>query len=294
MRFFSSSALARAPKLRLAASCSAAETMFGFLPRLYRCHVPRRRHIQQTPDINLVLGFRKIHRPGMPDRPLEPAMTQMLRSFAFVFLRWRQDFHRAAGLLDRRDGGFRRAVNLDRQLGLDLAAAEQAHAGLGAADRAGFHQRFGVDGALGIERLGIDRPLNPVEIDFGEFEPENIGEAALGQTPMQRHLAAFKALDAHAGARGLALAAAAGGLALAGANATADPHALLARAGIVGDIAELHRSLPLSLEHDLDRKPVPTFRDHAPILFLVDDADEVLNLCDHAANSRRVPKLGDP
>jgi hypothetical protein len=58
---------------------------------------------------------------------------------------------------------------------------------------------------------------------------------------MQRHLAAFKALDAHAGARGLALAAAACSLALAGADATADPHALLARAGIVGDIAELHR-----------------------------------------------------
>src|SRR5450432_2691863 len=32
MRFFSSSALASAPKLRFAASCSAAETMFGFLP----------------------------------------------------------------------------------------------------------------------------------------------------------------------------------------------------------------------------------------------------------------------
>src|ERR1700750_1638941 len=32
MRFFSSSALANAPKLRFAASCSAAETMFGFLP----------------------------------------------------------------------------------------------------------------------------------------------------------------------------------------------------------------------------------------------------------------------
>src|SRR4030088_1801555 len=111
---------------------------------------------------------------------------------------------------------------------------------------------------------------------------------------MDRHLAAFESLDAHAGARGLALAATAGGLALAGTDATADPHALFAGAGIVGNIAELHRSLPLSLEHDLDRKPVPTFRDHAPILFLVDDADEMLNLCDHAANRRRVLKLGDP
>src|SRR5258707_14969141 len=29
-------------------------------------------------------------------------------------------------------------------------------------------------------------------------------------------------------------------------------------------------------------------------LFLVDDADEMLNLCDHAANCRRVPQFGDP
>src|SRR5258708_10078999 len=29
-------------------------------------------------------------------------------------------------------------------------------------------------------------------------------------------------------------------------------------------------------------------------LFLVDDADEMLNFCDHAANCRRVLQLGDP
>src|SRR5712675_1519968 len=34
--------------------------------------------------------------------------------------------------------------------------------------------------------------------------------------------------------------------------------------------------------------------DHAPILFLVDDADEMLNLGDHAANCRGVLQLGDP
>src|SRR6202035_4571872 len=36
------------------------------------------------------------------------------------------------------------------------------------------------------------------------------------------------------------------------------------------------------------------FRDHAPILCLVDDADEMLNLGDHAANCRRVLQLGHP
>src|SRR6202012_1090135 len=141
------------------------------------------------------------------------------------------------------------------------------HAILGTPDDAGFHQRFGVDGGLAVEQLGIDRLLDAVEIDLGKFEPEDVVETALRQPPMQRHLAAFKTLDAHAGTRGLALAAAAGGFALARADATADPHTLLARAGIVGDIAELHREIPLSWEHDLDRKPVPTFRDHAPPCF---------------------------
>src|SRR3954451_4960121 len=110
MRFFSSSALARAPKLRFAASCSAAETIFGFLPR--------------PTDAGHQFGARLPKNPpsGKPDRPHRRAMTQMLRSFAFVLFR-RQDFHRAASLLDRRDGGFRRTMNLDRQLGLDLTTA---------------------------------------------------------------------------------------------------------------------------------------------------------------------------
>src|SRR6476659_7418544 len=64
---------------------------------------------------------------------------------------------------------------------------------------------------------------------------------------MQRHLAAFEALDTHAGACGLALAAAAAGLAHARADAAADAHALLARAGIVGDLVEFHCRRPSNL-----------------------------------------------
>src|SRR5258707_13085264 len=141
-------------------------------------------------------------------------MTQMLRRLAFILLCRRQDFHRAARLLDRRNGGLRRAVNLDTQLGFQFPAAEQPHAIFGAPDNAGFYQRFGVDGAVGVEQLGVDRLLDAVEVDLGEFEPENIVEAALRQAPVDRHLAAFEAFDAHAGTRGLALAAATGGPAL--------------------------------------------------------------------------------
>src|SRR5262245_23366113 len=44
----------------------------------------------------------------------------------------------------------------------------------------------------------------------------------------------------------------------------------------------------------LAEKPVPTFRDHAPDLLLVDDANEVVDLLDHATHCRRIRQLGDP
>jgi hypothetical protein len=57
MRFFSSSALARAPKLRFAASCSAAETMSWLSPAAL-APTPR---AGQSADAGhyLVLGFDK-------------------------------------------------------------------------------------------------------------------------------------------------------------------------------------------------------------------------------------------
>src|SRR3954452_15193261 len=147
-----------------------------------------------------------------------PGMTTSLRRFLLraVVLCRPEDLDGAAGLFDRGDCRFRCAVNLDIELCLDFATAEQPHATLGATDHAGFHQRFGVDGRFGVERLCIDRVLEAVEIDLGKLDAEDVGKAALRQPPVQRHLAALKALDAHARARGLTLAAAARGLALAG------------------------------------------------------------------------------
>src|SRR5262249_40301902 len=77
-----------------------------------------------------------------------------------------------------------------------------------------------------------------------EVEGKDIVEAALRQTPVQRHLTTLKALDADAGARGLALAAAPAGLALAGPDAAADAHAALAGARVVGNLVELHGAVP--------------------------------------------------
>jgi hypothetical protein len=106
-------------------------------------------------------------------------------------------------------------MHFDVQLGLDFATAQQPQAILGAAQHAGLYQGFGGDGFLDVDQLGVDRLLQPVEVDLGEIELEDVVEATLRQAPMQRHLAAFKTLDAHAGTRGLALAAAPRRLALA-------------------------------------------------------------------------------
>src|ERR1700709_2608243 len=149
-------------------------------------------------------------------------MTQMLRRLAVFLLGGRQDLHRTAGLLDRRDRGLRGAMGFDGELGLELAAAEQPQSVLGAADHATLHQRFDGDGVLGVDQLGVDGFLQPVEVALGEIELEDVGEAALRQTTMQRHLAALEALDAHARTRGLTLAAAARSLALASTDAPAD------------------------------------------------------------------------
>src|SRR5262249_13935116 len=155
------------------------------------------------------------------------------------------------------NGGLGGAVDLDVDLGLDLAAAKQPHAAPGAPQHAGLHQRFRVDHAARVQRLGVERLLDTVAIDLGVFDAEHVVETALGQATVQRHLAAFKALDAHARTRGLALAAAARGLALARTDAAADAHALLARAGVVGDIAELHRPSPCLLRMILSENRYP-------------------------------------
>src|SRR3569623_1010119 len=163
----------------------------------------------------------------------------------------------------RRNAGHDSSGSLGRRLGLALlgssllssfvlrrsedlhrTAAKQAHAALGTAQHAGLHQRLSVDRALGIDLLVIDGFLQAVQVHFRQFDAEDVVESALRQAAMQRHLAAFKTLDAHARTRGLALAAAAGLLAFAGANATADAHALLARAFVVGDLIELHCLVP--------------------------------------------------
>src|SRR5262249_22093050 len=229
MRFFSSSALASAEKLRLAASCSAAETM----DRGSRLRPPRHAGPPRaTRNPQDVCGADARHKAGAH-----------LGGLLVLLRLGGENLDRAARLLDRGDRRLRGAVDLEIQLGLDLARAEQPHAVPGATQHARPHQRRRVDHVLGVELARVDRGLDAAEIHLVELLGEDVVEAALGQAAMQRHLAALEALDAHARARRLALAAAAAGLARARADAAPDAVPMLARARPVGEFVELHRSL---------------------------------------------------
>src|SRR3546814_4359356 len=65
-------------------------------------------------------------------------------------------------------------------------------------------------------------------------------KASLLQTHVQRHLSAFKAVDADAGTRLRALLSATSSLALARADAPPDTHAALASACIISEFVEFH------------------------------------------------------
>src|SRR6185437_7275573 len=90
----------------------------------------------------------------------------------------------------------------------------------------------------------VDRLLQVGEVELLEVLAEHVVEAALGHTAMQRGLAAFEAVERHAGARGLALAAAARGLAEAGADTAAQPLEGVPGAGVVANFVELHLANP--------------------------------------------------
>src|SRR6266849_5838694 len=92
-----------------------------------------------------------------------------------------------------------------------LAVAEDLDAVDGALDDARLAQNAFVDGGAVIEALQI------ADVHDGVLFLEDVGESALRQTAVQRHLAALEAEHARvAGARLLPLLAAAGGLAVAG------------------------------------------------------------------------------
>src|SRR5574338_114875 len=147
---------------------------------------------------------------------------------------------RSTGLLHRLARAPGHAGDLERQLGLELALAEQADAVLAAARQARRLERVMVERALGLELAGVDCLLHRADVHLGIIAREDVVEPALGQPHVERHLAALEAGDRHTRARLGALLAATGGLAEPRADAPADAHAALAGALVIPEIVEFH------------------------------------------------------
>src|SRR5690606_19216085 len=92
-----------------------------------------------------------------------------------------------------------------------------------------------------------DRGLDAAQGNLVEILAERVLEAALRQTTIERHLAAFEAVDGNAGARLLALDATAAGLAGARADAAADALARLGGTIDVTQFVEFHVVAPALL-----------------------------------------------
>src|SRR6476646_3995089 len=193
IRFLSSVALEKAPKLILEASCSAADAIWDLPGWTY------------LSGLRLLCRYRGSRLGG-----------SLLRYL---------DLDAAAGLLHRGDGRLGGTGDLDHQFRLQLALSKQAHTVALAADHAGRHHGSAIDGVAGRKPAGLDRLLQPADIDLHIVEAVDVVEAALGHAHVERHLAALEAVDGHARARRLALAATPCGLALARADAAPDAHA---------------------------------------------------------------------
>ena len=90
-------------------------------------------------------------------------------------------------------------------------------------DQPGRAQRLEVDRLGRIEPTTVDRRLQAIEIHRRKLLPKRILETALGQTPIDRHLAAFEGPGRAARPRALALVAPSRGLAGARSDTAADP-----------------------------------------------------------------------
>src|SRR6188472_2834360 len=220
MRFLRSSAFAKAEKLMFAASCSAADAISylmpsgGLDPKISGAE----------PEVATVSAF------GRAGRLVSP-LAGLPRG---------NERDGAAGLFHRLGGAPAGVVDRDRDFRGEHALAEQPHTIPRLARQAGRQQGCRVHRLAGIEPARIDCRLQPPQIDLVEAQRIRLGEAALGQPAIDRHLTALEACLGAAGPRRLALAAAPGRLAEPGADAAANPLAHMAGARLVGNAVELH------------------------------------------------------
>ena len=128
------------------------------------------------------------------------------------------------------------AGNSEAYFGFQLTLGEQTNTVFAATRQACCFQRSMINHALGGQFLGVDEFLHHAQIDLGIVLAKWIVEAALRDTHMKRHLAAFKALNGNARTALLALLTATAGFALARANTPANAHTAMAGTFIIFNI----------------------------------------------------------
>src|ERR1700688_4841767 len=126
----------------------------------------------------------------------------------------------AAGLLDRFLSGLGELVRVDGDRGLDLSVIEDLDQAVLLAEEAKGDDF--VEGELG-DIFGGGNLGDAVEAEDLVLDAEDVGKAALRQTAMKGHLAAFEAAHQRgAGAGALTLVSPGGGLTHARTHTTAD------------------------------------------------------------------------
>src|SRR5690606_4065391 len=183
MRFFRSSAFAKAAKFRFEASCSAADAMENSPLRHARMSAsanrvspkPRDRLRPAKMQAAACSCFRPIDsfQPGRSMGRPPPRGSPLLGCGCF------RQLHRSPGLLNLFDSRLGSTGDVEVDLGLQLAAAQQTHAVLGAADDTGLDERIDRHGLLGVELLGVDRRLDATKRDFVVVLAEDVLEATL-------------------------------------------------------------------------------------------------------------------
>src|ERR1700722_14079104 len=156
----------------------------------------------------------------------------------------------AASLLDRFLGSFGKLMRVDRNSSLQLSVVENLDQAILLAQQAKRDDL--VQRELGLIRSSIDLS-NAVKSKNGVFHAEDVREAALRQTTVQRHLAAFKAahqLRTRAGA--LTLVTTGRGLTHARTHTAADTLLVFIRllgGAEIGKITDCHDFLAITPVH---------------------------------------------
>ena len=184
MRFFRSSALAKAPKFRFAASCSAADAILRSAQKTFGdTNCPR----HATPG--------KAGSPAARHRTLIDETPDMGSGRRFRYHGGEQS-HRAAGLLDGGLGGLRRAVDLEGELRLEFADAEDLDAVPRLETTPAATSASTVTGWPASSFLASSASWMRPRLTSLRSVREGVPEAALRQATIERHLAALEALHA--------------------------------------------------------------------------------------------------